>query len=402
MQNGRDNHNEKVVFLSQEEYNRLTTLEEVNRDQYIEITYLKQELAELRRMIFASKSERFIPTDSGQLSLGLDVEQKEVEKQETEEITYKRHKPKKKAPVRLPLPSHLYREKIIIEPEEDVFRGKKIGEEITEILEFTRGRFYVKQYVRSRYVLPEEDKIVIGDLPSLPIPKGNAGPGLLAHLLISKFMDHLPFYRQVQMFKREDITIAESTISGWFAATCRLLEPLYEHLKEKVRQSEYLMADETPIPVLTKDKPGSTHKGFHWVYYSPPDKLVCFDYRKGRGRDGPREFLDGFQGTLQSDGYNAYNEFENKKGITLLACLAHARRYPYLKQIKSCFPVLLINLLLAIILCKTAFDNSYARFIKKYLSSLSVSHDGFPISLSMMLREAFSSDSLFCFESALA
>lgn len=326
MQNGRDNHNEKVVFLSQEEYNRLTTLEEVNRDQYIEITYLKQELAELRRMIFASKSERFIPTDSGQLSLGLDVEQKEVEKQETEEITYKRHKPKKKAPVRLPLPSHLYREKIIIEPEEDVFRGKKIGEEITEILEFTRGRFYVKQYVRSRYVLPEEDKIVIGDLPSLPIPKGNAGPGLLAHLLISKFMDHLPFYRQVQMFKREDITIAESTISGWFAATCRLLEPLYEHLKEKVRQSEYLMADETPIPVLTKDKPGSTHKGFHWVYYSPPDKLVCFDYRKGRGRDGPREFLDGFQGTLQSDGYNAYNEFENKKGITLLACLAHARR----------------------------------------------------------------------------
>jgi transposase len=334
MQNGRDNHNEKVVFLSQEEYNRLTTLEEVNRDQYIEITYLKQELAELRRMIFASKSERFIPTDSGQLSLGLDVEQKEVEKQETEEITYKRHKPKKKAPVRLPLPSHLYREKIIIEPEEDVFRGKKIGEEITEILEFTRGRFYVKQYVRSRYVLPEEDKIVIGDLPSLPIPKGNAGPGLLAHLLISKFMDHLPFYRQVQMFKREDITIAESTISGWFAATCRLLEPLYEHLKEKVRQSEYLMADETPIPVLTKDKPGSTHKGFHWVYYSPPDKLVCFDYRKGRGRDGPREFLDGFQGTLQSDGYNAYNEFENKKGITLLACLAHARRYPYLKQIK--------------------------------------------------------------------
>ena len=326
MQNGWDNHNEKGVFLSQEEYNRLTALEKVNRDQYIEITYLKQELAELRRMIFASKSERFIQQDPGQLSLDMDIEQKEDEKREIEEVSYKRRKPKKKAPVRLPLPSHLYREKIEIEPEEDVSDGKKIGEEITEILEYVRGKFYVKQYVRSKYVFPEEEKIVIGNLPSLPIPKGNAGPGLLAHLLISKFQDHLPFYRQVQMFKREDIAIAESTISGWFSATCRLLDPLYEHLKEKVRQSEYLMADETPIPVLTKDKPGSTHKGFHWVYYSPLEKFVCFDYRKGRGRDGPREFLDGFQGALQSDGYNAYNEFENREGITMLACMAHTRR----------------------------------------------------------------------------
>ena len=86
------------------------------------------------------------------------------------------------------------------------------------------------------------------------------------------------------------------------------------------------MADETPIPVLTKDKPGSTHKGYHWVYYSPLDKMVCFDYRKGRGREGPLEFLDGFRGALQSDGYTAYNGFEKQDGITLLACMAHARR----------------------------------------------------------------------------
>ncbi|MBW1612692.1 MAG: IS66 family transposase, partial [Deltaproteobacteria bacterium] len=144
--------------------------------------------------------------------------------------------------------------------------------------------------------------------------------------MISKFQNHLPFYRQVQMFKRENITIAESTISGWFTATCRLLEPLYETLKEKVLQSIYLMADETPIPVLTKDNPGSTHKGYDWVYHAPREKLVCFDYRKGRGRDGPREFLDEFRGTLQTDGYNAYNEFEHREGITLLACMAHARR----------------------------------------------------------------------------
>jgi len=329
MQNGQTNHNEKGVFLSHEDYQRFVALEKVNREKDVEITYLKQELAQLKRMIFGSKSERFIQEDPGQLSLGLDMEQREdTEQQETEDIAYTRSKSKKKkeVPVRLPLPSHLRRETIEIEPDEDVADGKRIGEEITELLEYTPGTFYVKQYVRPKYALPEDKGIVIGTLPSLPIPRGNAGPGLLTHLLISKFQDHLPFYRQVQMFKRADITIAESTISGWFSATCRLLEPLYDKLIEKVKQSNYLMADETPIPVLTKDKPGSTHKGYHWTYFSPPDKLVCFEYRKGRGRDGPMKFLDGYRGALQTDGYAAYNGFEKQDGVTLLACLAHARR----------------------------------------------------------------------------
>jgi transposase len=329
MQNGQDNHNEKGVLLTHEEYHRFSAMEKENREQHIEIVYLKQELAQLKRMIFGAKSERFIPDDPGQLSLDLDIEQKEnTEQQETEDIAFTRRKGKKKKeiPVRLPLPSHLHREEIVIEPEEDTTGGKRIGEEVTEVLEYIQGKFYVKRIIRPKYALPEEKGIVIGTLPSLPIPRGNAGPGLLAHLLISKFQDHLPFYRQVQMFKRADITIAESTISGWYSATCRLLEPLYEKLIEIVKRSHYLMADETPIPVLTRDKPGSTHKGYHWVYYSPLDKLVCFDYRKGRGREGPREFLEGFRGALQTDGYAAYNEFEKREGITLLACLAHGRR----------------------------------------------------------------------------
>jgi hypothetical protein len=86
------------------------------------------------------------------------------------------------------------------------------------------------------------------------------------------------------------------------------------------------MADETPIPVQTRDKPGSTHKGFHWVYFAPIEKLVCFDYRKGRGRDGPEEFLEKFRGMLQTDGYNAYDIYEKKDGITLYGCMAHSRR----------------------------------------------------------------------------
>jgi len=326
MQNGSGIQSEKGVFLTQEAYDALMAKD---REKDIEIAYLKQELAQMKRMIFGSKSERFMPDDPGQLSLGLDVEQKEAsEEQETEDIAFTRRKSNKKKgiPVRLPLPSHLHREKIDIEPDFDISRAKRIGVETTELLEYKPGTFYVIQYNRPKYVLPEDQGIVIGDLPSLPIPRGNAGPGLLAYIIVSKFMDHLPIYRLVQMFKREDITIAESTINGWLAAIYRLLEPLYEKLQEIVRQSIYLMADETPIPVLTKDKPGSTHKGYHWLYLAPHKKLVCFDYRKGRGREGPEEFLKGFQGALQTDGYAAYNFFEKQEGITMLACMAHSRR----------------------------------------------------------------------------
>ena len=96
--------------------------------------------------------------------------------------------------------------------------------------------------------------------------------------------------------------------------------------KKKILQGDYLMADETPISVLTEDKPGATHKGYHWVYYSPIERMVLFDYRKGRGREGPEELLKDYRGTLQTDGYTAYDSFEHKPGITLLACMAHARR----------------------------------------------------------------------------
>jgi len=325
MQKGKETYTAKEGFLSPEVYEQLLAQ---NRELITENLYLKQELAQLKRMIFGSKSERHIGGDTGQLSLGLGVEAVTPPEKETEQITYSRNKSdnKKGSAVRLILPSHLHREEHIIEPEEDITGARKIGEVVTEVLEYTPGKFYVERYVRPKYVLSKEGGIVIGELPSLPIPRGNAGAGLLAHLLISKFVGHLPFYRQVQQFKRQDIDIAESTISGWFTASCRLLEPLYKRLVARAQGSSYLMADETPIPVQTKDKPGATHKGYHWVYYAPLEKLVCFDYRKGRGREGPEEFLEKFRGMLQTDGYNAYDIYENREGITLYGCLAHARR----------------------------------------------------------------------------
>jgi len=213
MQKGQETYTDKDVLINREAYDELVLQ---NRELRAENLYLKQELAHLKRMIFGSKSERHIGSDPSQLNLGLDAETVKQPEKATEQLTYTREKPdnKKGSAIRLSLPAHLHREEHIIEPQEDITGARKIGEVVTEVLEYTPGKFYVERYVRPKYVFPKEERIVIGELPSLPIPRGNAGAGLLAHLLISKFIDHLPFYRQVQQFKRQDIDIAESTISG--------------------------------------------------------------------------------------------------------------------------------------------------------------------------------------------
>jgi transposase len=295
-----------------------------------QVTYLQHQLAELKRLIYGAKSERFIAPNPEQSTL-FDLPAEQPVDTPTEEITYTRTKPQqeKKQPLRLELPAHLERREEVIEPENIPANAKKIGEAVTEVLEYEPARAYVRRIVRRKYIVEqtdEETRIVIAPLPNLPIPKGNAGASMIAHLLVSKFVDHLPFYRQVQIFKRQQLEIAESTINGWFNGGCDLIEPLYQALKSRMFTSDYLMADETPIPVQTKDKPGATHKGYHWVYYDPVRRLVLFDYRKTRGREGPDEMLKEFTGYLQTDGYNAYDHFENLSRITLLACMAHARR----------------------------------------------------------------------------
>ena len=291
--------------------------------------YLKHELAQLKRMIFGSKSERFIPINDGQLNLDLGIEIQEPPAPETETLTITRKKKEDTKPghARLPISSDIPRREHVIEPDEVPAGSKKIGEEITEVLNYEPAKLYVDKYIRPKYVLNEEKGIIIGTLPSLPIPRGNAGAGLLSQILISKFVDHLPFYRQVQIIKRLGVELPESTINDWFRKTCDLLEILYQRLVEKVKSSHYIQADETPIPVLSKEKEGSTHKGYHWLYYAVHEKLVCFDYQKGRGREGPLKFLEHFSGGLQTDGYVAYEVFDHKKDIVHLACMAHCRRY---------------------------------------------------------------------------
>lgn len=318
MKNTSENTINSKEFVSKEKYDKLLSENE----------YLKQQLNELKRLIFGSKSERFIPRDEAQLDL-FDNPEEAVPEKQVEEITYKREKTakEKKQAVRAKLPSHLPRVEEIVEPEIVEEGSKKIGEEITEILEYNPAKIFVRKIVRPKYAKPQNDGVVIAELPSLPIPKGNAGASMLAHLSVSKFVDHLPFYRQIQIFKRQNLILSDSTLNGWFNATSDLLSPLYDVLKKQVLQSDYIQADESPIGVQDSHKKGSLHTGYQWVYRAPVERLVLFKYHPSRERKAPEQMLKYFFGTLQTDGYQVYKNMKTKGNIKQLACMAHARRY---------------------------------------------------------------------------
>ncbi len=300
----------------------------------LQILLLTQQLDQLKKMIFGSRHERFVPTDINPSQLALDIQVEQAATcniAEAKKISYIKtnttieQKPLNH-PGRMKLPENLRREEITIEPLADTTGCKKMGEEITEILEWQPGELFVKKYVRVKYAKPQSAGILIGELPVMPLEKAMAGPGLLAQIVIDKYVDHLPLYRQMQRFERTGLKIPYSTITDWVSATCRLIMPLYEALKVSVLQSNYLHADETPIKVLDKDKKGTTHRGYYWVYQNSIKKTVFFDYQEGRGREGPTGILENFSGYLQTDGYIAYESFDKRKDITLIHCMAHARR----------------------------------------------------------------------------
>jgi len=300
----------------------------------LRIIALEQQLAQLHKMIFGSRHERFIPADPTHPQLSLDIPAESIASPAitaTRQISYTRHsvavdtKPLQH-PGRMKLPESLRREQIIIEPAADTTDCKKIGEEITEVLEYEPGELYVKQYRRTKYAKPDNSGVMIGQLPSRPMEKAMAGEGLLSQIIIDKYIDHLPLHRQMQRFERAGVKLAYSTLTDWVSGTCILITPLFEALKAEVLQSNYLHVDETPIKVMDKDKKAETHRGYYWVYQNSIDKIVLFDYREGRGREGPVEILQDFKGYLQTDGYVAYDIFAKRQGITLIHCMAHARR----------------------------------------------------------------------------
>ena len=305
-------------------------------DQKLVIAAMRHEIDQLRKMIFGSRHERFeTASHQSQLTLGLAVDA--IANVTTESIAVTTTKTISKAipvpvahPGRSPLPAHLRREETILEPVVIPEGSKKIGEEITEELEYEPGELYVKKYIRPKYALAATQEgdvsVVIAPMPVRPVDKAIAGPGLLAQIIIDKYVDHLPLYRQQQRFARGGVNLSDSTISGWVSAVCNLLMPLHQALKHQIMNSGYIHADETYIKVLDNNKKGAAHRGYFWVYNNSPGRIVLFDYQDGRSAEAPKELLNNFRGYLQTDGYTVYEDYENKEGVTLLHCMAHARR----------------------------------------------------------------------------
>jgi len=331
----------------------MTALITENAAQKAQIAQLKFELQQLKRALFGRKSERFIPEDQNpeQLNLftGQAADDKLPEQQAeavTETITYERNKPVAKPhPGRAPIPEHFPIEEVIIEPTEDVEGLTKIGEERTEWVEYTPASLIKKVIIRPKYARPEaygDTKILIGTLPSRPIEKSIASASLLAYIIIAKFVDHLPFYRQIQRFKRDyEWTIHKSTINSWFVACCTLFKPLYQELVKQTLKIDYLQADESKIKVLTtiakdkngdasnkdKDKNSKQRLGWMWVIHDPVKGLVVFNYEDSRSANAANELLGDFkEGYLQVDGYDSYAGIAARAGVRRIGCMAHVRR----------------------------------------------------------------------------
>jgi transposase len=315
------------------------------KDQVIK--KLTDQLAWLRRKFWKPSTEKYIPPDPSQRKIdfdGMEVlpEEEETIKEAAQEIiTYKRKKADhdKKQPVRLPLPEHLRREVETIVPEGIDENWVCIGEEVTEVLENKPGELYVRRIVRYKYALKKDLQLLqtsnnttqnkcikIAPLPLLPLPRANADASLLSELIMNKYMYHLPFYRQIAIFKLEGIKIPASTINDWFIGCSDLLRALYHKLKEIVLQTDYIQIDESTVPVIDNEKHRAV-KSYLWVVRAVMENLVFFHYDKGsRAQKVVIELLHNYQGAVQTDGYEAYSIYENKKGVLLLGCWAHARR----------------------------------------------------------------------------
>ena len=307
-----------------------------------ELALLHLELNQLRRKMFGIRSDSQLKgVLEGQLELftlgAAEVavlSSDELLKQEATlvnaELDKKPRNPRT-AP-RMVFPADMERQDLVIDPEGDLSAYHVISEEVTEILVHEPGRFRIKRIVRRRWALNDSSDvchkgILIAPIPSRTVKRGLFDESVLAQLLISKYVDHLPLYRQKKIFEREGIIIPSSTISDNTGAACKALIPIYNALKRETLANIYLQVDETGCPVLKGGKKGSCHKGYFWVYHAPADGLVFFDYQQGRDHSGPLKILKDFHGVLQTDGYKVYQMlFKDSTVVTQLFCMAHIRR----------------------------------------------------------------------------
>ncbi|MCP5116139.1 MAG: IS66 family transposase, partial [bacterium] len=250
-------------------------------------------------------------------------------------------KRKRKGHGRKPLPDSLERRRVVYDLGKDERQCpqcqgelKKIGEQVSERLEYVPASLYVIEEASQKYACSQGCTVVTAPKPMQPIEKGLPGPGLLAQVAVGKYSDHLPLHRQEGIFARHGVELSRKTMCDWMRQGAELVTPLYELMKQEVLSSKVVQTDDTPVNVLDPELP-RTRTGRIWTYIGDDDHpYTVYDYTPNRSRAGPDAFLKQFSGFLQADAYSGYDEFFNDpdRGMTEVACWAHARRKFYEAQ----------------------------------------------------------------------
>jgi len=308
----------------------LSQQEEQLRSRSEQIDHLKLMIEKLRRAMFGKKSEK-IAVQLEQLEFHLEeLESAQAEVETAIEAVRPAGEVKPRSP-RKPLPEYLPREVVTHLPQGDCCSGcggalRQFGEDVSEQLEYVPDSFKVIRHVRPKFACNSCDRVVEAPASSRPIERGLAGPGLLAHVLMSKFGDHLPLYRQSEIYARQGVDIERSTLAGWVGAASELLSPLLDALQKHVLGGAKLHADDTPIPVLAPGN-GKTRTGRLWTYVrddrpSGEDTApaVWFAYSADRKGEHPRLHLKHFKGALQADAYAGFHHLYGNGAIYEVAC----------------------------------------------------------------------------------
>lgn len=310
-------------------------------ERHREIETLKLYILKLKRMKFGRSSEK-LDQQIEQLELRLeDLETAEAAKQSSDTLSGPASAaPAKRRPARRPLPAHLPRETQTHEPTETACPNcggqlDTFGEDVSEILELVPASFKVIRIVRPKRRCACCNHFAQEPAPHRPIERGLAGPALLAHVLVSKYSDHLPLYRQSEIYAREGVELERSTLAEWVGGATQTLKPLVDALERYVLNASKLHGDDIPVPVLAPGN-GKTSTGRLWTYVrddrpagSTDAPAVWFAYSPDRKSEHPVKHLQNFHGTLQADGYAGFNRLYEKGSIIEAACWAHVRRKFY-------------------------------------------------------------------------
>ena len=287
-----------------------------------EVLGLQQQLLIKNKYLFGKRTEKL--GETSQLPL-LTLPEGEGEKEELGRIEIKAHS-RSHQNGRTPLPADVPRQKVFVEPEEIKGREsefERLGEEISEILDYKPASFYIWEVVRGKYKELATGNILIGKIPAelQPLAKGRPAPGLLAQVLVSKYCDHQPLNRQEEIYERHGVHIARSTLCDWVQGGADLLAPLAEAAGKEVLTSYCVKSDDTPVVEQDRES-----QAYFWGYHSRSPALVYYQYALSRSGDVPVKYFEGYQGYVQADAYRGYDKLFKNALVKEVGCWAHARR----------------------------------------------------------------------------